>query len=172
MHITAQELGRAKPVPPEKVEMQTLQTRKCHLGLAGGEGSPRASSRTHFTAENVQTTSDVEIVKVKEPMNSLDAKGTLIPKANYALVKAALQTAPEELAVEAPYRQHQSERFASSRHPPPTAWLGLAGTNALLLTVVSSGFVQKNALGSYSTWGILQSMLRKGGGAGNDKEIP
>lgn len=76
MHIAAQELGRAKPVPPEKVEMQT---RKRHLGLAGGEGSLRASSRTHFTAENVQTTSDVEIFKVKEPMNSLDAKGTLIP---------------------------------------------------------------------------------------------
>lgn len=79
MHIAAQELGRAKPVPPEKVEMQTLQTRKRHLGLSGGEGSPRASSRTHFTAENVQTTSDVEIFKVKEPMNSLGAKGTLIP---------------------------------------------------------------------------------------------
>lgn len=69
----------------------TLQTRKCHLGLAGGEGSPRALSRTHFTAENVQTTSNVEIFKVKEPVTSLDAKGTLVPKANYALVKAALQ---------------------------------------------------------------------------------
>lgn len=65
MHITAQELGRAKPVPPEKVEMHTLQTGKCHPGLAGGESSPRASSRTHFTAENVQTMGGVEIFKVK-----------------------------------------------------------------------------------------------------------
>lgn len=87
------ELGMAKHVPPEKVEIQTLQTRKCHLGLAGSEGS-RASSGTHFTAENVQTTSDVEILKVKEPMNVC----VLIPKVNYALVKAALQTVPEELA--------------------------------------------------------------------------
>lgn len=74
-----------------------MQTRKCHLGLAGGESSPSASSRTHFTAENVQATSDAEIFKVKEPMYSLDANGTLIPKADYGLVKAALQTAPEDL---------------------------------------------------------------------------
>lgn len=76
-------------------------------------------------------------------MSNLDAKGTLILKANYALVRAALQTVPEELAVEARKRQHQSE------HSPPLAirlphlglaWLGLAGTNAVLLTVVSSGF--------------------------------
>lgn len=123
------ELGRAKPIPPEKVEIQTLQTRKHHLGLAGSESS-RASSQTHFTAENVQTTSDVEILKVKEPMNGLCAKGTLISKVNYALVKAALQTVPEELA--------------------------------------DGGFL----LGSYSTWGILQSVLGKGGGAGNYMEIP
>lgn len=90
------ELGRAKPVPPEKVEIQTLQIRKYHLGLAGSEGS-KASCRTHFTAENVQTTSDVEILKVKKPMDDLCVKGALIPKVNYALVKAALQTVPEEL---------------------------------------------------------------------------
>lgn len=107
--------------------MQTLQTKKCHLGLAGGVGSPRALSRTHFAAENVQTTSDVEVFKTKDPVSNLDAKGTLIRKANYALVKAALQTAPEELAVEARTRQHQSKR-----PPPPAillphlglAWLG------------------------------------------------
>lgn len=75
--------------------------------MAGGEGSPRASSRTHFTAENLQTTSDVEIVKVKESVNSLDAKDdTPILKANYALVKAALQTVPEELAAEVQCKQH------------------------------------------------------------------
>lgn len=91
------ELGRAKPVPPEKVEIQTLQTRKCHLGLAGSEGS-KASSRAHFTAENVQTISDVEILKVKKPMDGLCAKGALIPKVNYALVKTALQIVPEEPA--------------------------------------------------------------------------
>lgn len=85
-------------------------------------------------------------------------------------MKAALQTTPQGLAVEAQYRQHQSEWFSSSCHPPPTAWRGLAGTHAVLLAVVSSGFLQKNTLGSYSTWGILQ--LRKGGGAGNDTKIP
>lgn len=92
--------------------------------MAGSEGS-RASSRTHFTAENVQTTSDVEILKVQEPMNGLCAKGALIPKVNYALVKAALQIVPEELA--------------------------------------DAGFL----LGSCSTWSILQSVGRRGGGAGN-----
>lgn len=122
------ELGRVKPVPPEKVEMQTLQTWRCHLALSGSEGS-RASSGTHFTAENVQTTSDVEILKVKEPMYGSCAKGALIPKVNYALVKAALQTVPEELD--------------------------------------GGGFL----LGSYSTWGILQSVWRKGG-AGSYMEIP
>lgn len=91
------ELGRVKPVPPEKVEVQTLQTRKCHLALEGREGS-RTSSGTHFTAENVQTTSDIEILKVKELMDSSCAKGALIPKVNYALLKAALQTVPGELA--------------------------------------------------------------------------
>lgn len=65
--------------------------------MGGSEGS-RAPSRTHFTAENVQTTSDVEILEVKEPMNGLCAKGALNPKVNYALVKAALQTVPEQLA--------------------------------------------------------------------------
>lgn len=123
------ELGRAKPVPPEKMEMQTLQTRKYHVALGRSEGS-RASSRTHFTAENVQTTSDVEILKVKEPINGLCAKGALNPKVHYALVKAALQTVPEELA--------------------------------------DGGFL----LGSYSAWGILQSVWKKGGGAGNYIEIP
>lgn len=54
-------------------------------------------------------------------MNSLDAEGTLIPRANYALVKAALQTGPEECAIGAQDGQHQSERFSSSRHAPPTA---------------------------------------------------
>lgn len=75
MRITAQELGRAKSLPSENMEKQTLQTRKCHLGLANGEGSPRVSSRSHFTVENVQSTSDVEI-SIKEPLHSLDAKGT------------------------------------------------------------------------------------------------
>lgn len=79
------------------MEIQTSQTRKCHLALAGSEGS-RASSRLHFTAENVQTTRDVEILKVKEPMDGSCAKGALIPEGNYALMKAALQTVPEELA--------------------------------------------------------------------------
>lgn len=58
----------------------------------------RASSRTHFTAENVQTTNDIEMLKVKEPVNGLCAKGALVLKVNYAPVKAALQTVPEELA--------------------------------------------------------------------------
>lgn len=112
------ELGRVKPVPPEKVQIQTLQTRKCHLALAGSGGS-RASSGTHFSAEtSLQTTSDVEILKVKEPVDGSCAKGVLIPKVNYALVKAALQTVPEEFA--------------------------------------DGGFW----LGSYSTWGILQSGWR------------
>lgn len=117
MDITAQ-----RAVPPEKVEIQTLQTRKSHVALGGSEGS-RASSRTHFTAENVQTTSDVEILKVKEPINSFCAKGALNPKVHYALVKAALQTVSEELA--------------------------------------DGGFL----LGSYSTWGILQSVWKNSGGA-------
>lgn len=90
--------------------------------MAGAEGSPRASSRTHFTAENLQPTSDVEIFKVKESVNSLDAKDdTLILKANYALVKAVLQTVPEELAVEVQCKQHQRKRFSSSCYPPPAA---------------------------------------------------
>lgn len=79
------------------MEIQTLQTRKCHVALGGSEGS-RASSRTPFTAENVQTTSDVEILKVKELVNGLYAKGALNPKVNYAFIKAVLQTVPEPLA--------------------------------------------------------------------------
>lgn len=39
-----------------------------------------------------------EILEVKEPMNGLCAKGALNPKVNYTLVKAALQTVPEQLA--------------------------------------------------------------------------
>lgn len=67
--------------------------------MAGDEGNPRASSRTYCTADNAQAIGDVEIPKVKEPVNSLDAKGTPIPKSGCALVRAVLQTAPEHLAV-------------------------------------------------------------------------
>lgn len=124
MDITAQRDWNGQTCSTWEVEIQTLQTRKCHVALGGSEGS-RASSGTHFTAENVQTTSDVKILKVKEPMNGLCAWSALNPKVNYALVKAALQTVPEQLA--------------------------------------DGGFL----LGSYSTWGILQSVWKKGGGAGN-----
>lgn len=49
----------------------------------------------------------------------MDAKDdTPILKANYALVKAALQTVPEELAVEVQCKQHQRKRFSSSCYPP------------------------------------------------------
>lgn len=106
-----------------------MQSRKCRLGLAGGESSPSASSRTHFTAETIQTTSDAEIFKVKEPMNSLDANGTLIPKADCALVKAALQTAPEDLL-----SKRDTGSTGASGSPPlavplpqlDLAWLGPA----------------------------------------------
>lgn len=72
-----------------------------------------------------------------------------IPKANFALVKAVLQTAPEELAVKVQYWQHQS-KWSSSHHPTPTASLGLAGKNVLLM-VASPGFLEKTTLGSYRT---------------------
>lgn len=99
--------------------------KKCHLGLAGSEGS-RASSRTHFTAENVQTTSDVEMLKVKEPMDCV---------------------------LKVPWFQKLIMPW----------WKQLFRQCLKNLLTVASYLVP---------WGILQSVWRRGGRAGNYMEIP
>lgn len=89
------------------------------------EGSPRASSRTCFTADSVQAIGDVEILKVKEPVNSADAKGTPIPKSDHFLVRAVLQTAPEDLAVST--ARAAPERVFLLLSPSPSHTLTLPG---------------------------------------------